>query len=217
MSNRGVYVIGGGPSLRKFNFRSLHGKYTIAINKSIFYVRNPTYFITMDYTFLKKINLREFKDIKTNKYFVGNFSIPELKIINNVITDTRFNLKYLGVNEMFNKVIYSKSVSGIGQSYRDFRNGENSGYCGLQLALLLGFKEIYLLGFDLNFDTNTHFHAGYKQNSERFNINLKKYFRNFKIGLREINQKFSGVKIYNCSENSLLNKFLLYHDMRDIR
>ena len=35
-----IYIIGGGPSLKNFNFKTLIGKKTIAINKAIIY--HPT-------------------------------------------------------------------------------------------------------------------------------------------------------------------------------
>lgn len=217
MGDKCVYVVGGGTSLINFDFKVLTNKQTIVVNKAIFYVENPTNFITMDYTFLRKVDLQRFKNIKTKKYFVANFSIPQLKIINNEIVDTRFNLRYLGIKEIFDNIIYSKTVNGVGNTFRDFRNGENSGMCGIQLAIILGYTDIYLLGFDLRADKMTHFHEGYKQNIDKFNVNLKKYFYNFRGALREVKQKFPNVKIYNCSRDSLLSRYIQYYDLRYIK
>jgi hypothetical protein len=212
-----VYIIGGGPSLINFDFKILKDKQTIVVNKAIFHVENPTNFITMDYTFLRKVNLQRFKNIKTKKYFVANFSIPQLKIINNEIVDTRFNLRYLGVKEIFNNIVYSKTVNGIGSTFRDFRNGENSGFCALQLALLLGYTEIYLLGFDLKVDQKTHFHDGYRQDINKFSKSLHKYTYNFKIGIQEIKRKFPSTKIYSCYKDSVLSYYLHYFDLKGIK
>ena len=43
----------------------------------------------------------------------------------------------------------------------------------VQLAILAGYKEIYLLGFDLGYSNdNTHFHTGYSQNKIKFDKNI---------------------------------------------
>ena len=50
-----AFIVGGGSSLKKFDFTKLANKNTIVVNKAIVDVPNPKHFITMDYTFLKKI------------------------------------------------------------------------------------------------------------------------------------------------------------------
>ena len=52
--------------------------------------------------------------------------------------------------------------TGFGLSRKEFCNGDNSGYCAIQFAILAGYKEIYLIGFDLNAEKNrTHYHNEY--------------------------------------------------------
>jgi hypothetical protein len=41
-------------------------------------------------------------------------------------------------------------------------HGNNSGHAALNATLLLGFKRIYLLGFDFGIADRTHWHAGYR-------------------------------------------------------
>ena len=50
-----VFIVGGGTRLSGFDFNKLKNKNVIAVNKSICYVPNANYFITMDYTFLRKV------------------------------------------------------------------------------------------------------------------------------------------------------------------
>jgi len=143
-----VFIVGGGPSLKDFEFIKLAEEDTIVVNKSILDVPLSNYFITVDYTFLSKIGLDCFKRINTEKVFVADFSYPFLKKKDSQIVDTRTNLVY--DLKYFDRVIESQKYEGIGFTFDDFRSGRNSGYCALQLAVILGYEEIYLLGIDLN-------------------------------------------------------------------
>ena len=51
------FVVGGGPSLNGFDFTQLNEFDTIAVNKSVEYIPNPTYFITTDYSYFVKASL----------------------------------------------------------------------------------------------------------------------------------------------------------------
>jgi len=208
-----VFVVCGGPSLEGFRFSRLTEEDTIVVNKSILDVPLPNYFITIDYTFLKKIGVNCFKRINTTKLFVANFGCSFLKEKNGQIVDTRFDLKYH--LESFDKVVRSYRSDGIGFSFDDFRSGANSGYCALQLAVILGYKEIYLLGVDLNTTDKTHYHGGYGQAYEVFNKKLEKYFRLFKTGLLEL-QSHSSIKVFSCSSSSRLNEIIPFRVIDEV-
>lgn len=208
-----VFIIGGGPSLENFDFSRLRGEDTIAVNKSIFDVPSPNYFITVDYTFLRKINTLQFKSIKTTKIFVVDFSYPTLEEKNGQIIHTKFDLIY-DLN-VFNLIIKSYKAEGIGYSFDDFRTGLNSGYCALQLAVILGYKEIILLGIDLNISDATHYHRGYGERKDSFNCKLEKYYNYFGMGLGLLISSNRGINVYSCSPNSRLNQIISYKDVED--
>jgi hypothetical protein len=215
-SSNKVFIVGGGPSLQKFDFKTLEGHDVIAVNKSIEYVDKAKYFLTMDYTFLKKTNLSidEINRKSENTIFVLNNTPDYIRQINGVFIDTRSGLKYENLS-LFNNIIVSNSEidsdTGFGITLDNFQHGSNSGYCALQLALLLGYEEIYLLGFDLNNSKKlTHFHQGYKQNINQFENRLNQYRKNFIISLKLLKTD----NIFSTSNNSYLNtyiKFVPYH------
>ncbi len=196
-----AFVVGGGPSLRGYNFSKLSGLNTIVSNNAVFDVPNPKHFITVDYTFLMKNRQR----IKGNysKNFVVNMDNDSLKMIDGMMTDTRFNLKYdlTGYD-----AIYSTKSSGIGKTKNDFRNGTNSGYCAMQLAHIMGYKTIYLLGIDLNYSTNAHYHNG--PTSPKMKENLESFYKYFVDGIKTLND--DGVKVISCSSTSRLNNIISY-------
>lgn len=214
-----VYIIGGGPSLLDFNFDLLKDKDTIAVNKSILDVPNPKYFITVDYTFLKKIEIQKLKDVNTTKIFIVCLHFDFIKEENGQIIDIKHNIIYN--LQDFDVIIKSRVEGGIGFNLRDFRNGLNSGYCALQLAVALGYEKIYLLGLDLcnnqKYTTNkqTHYHGGYGEKAFSFDIKLEKYYQHFVKGLKEIKQN-SNINVISLSPVSRLNSQIDYVNYKDV-
>ena len=208
MKNK-IFIVGGGHSLTPNDFCLLNKVTTIAVNKSFFFLKNPDCFVTMDYSFLRKLATSELELLqKSNcsKFFVLNSKF--VKQINGVFVDTKNSLPYKQLN-IFDVIVKSKKEEGIGFSWADFRHGDNSGYCALQLAVLLGYKEIYLCGIDLNIAGNkTHFHSGYGEDKKQFELKLERYFDNFLLGITECLK--NGIKLTSCSPVSRLNKVIEY-------
>lgn len=218
-----VFIVGGGTSLSGFDFSRLDNEDTIVINKSIESVNKATYFITMDYTFINdrnKLSNADFNIIKSkadNSYFIINTSHKYIQNVNGVYTDTRIGLKYNELSK-FTGIIKSPNSynisTGFSNTLDNFSNGNNSGYCALQLAILLGYNEIYLLGLDLSLrGTETHFHSGYKQSIGRFSNNINEYKSIFAKSLQLSKIKD---KIISCSPTSYLNNFIKYKDINEV-
>ena len=197
------FVVGGGPSLNGFDFSLLNGFDTIAINKAVEYIQNPTYFITTDYSYFIKASLPiDQIKLKTQKsYFVANMSHDYMKLKRGQIVDTRRNFvyedlyKYDGVIQSYNKDKFSSTIN-------EFSHGENSGHCGIQLALLLGYKKIYLLGFDLNNTGQSHFHQSYRDIDQKsFKQRVRGYGETL---LKSLAQYTGSQKIINLSRQSIL-------------
>ena len=197
------FVVGGGPSLNGFDFSLLNGFDTIAINKAVEYIQNPTYFITTDYSYFIKASLHiDQIKLKTQKsYFVANMSHDYMKLKRGQIVDTRRNFvyedlyKYDGVIQSYNKDKFSSTIN-------EFSHGENSGHCGIQLALLLGYKKIYLLGFDLNNTGQSHFHQSYRDIDQKsFKQRVRGYGETL---LKSLAQYTGSQKIINLSRQSIL-------------
>ena len=209
MEDNSIIIVGGGTSLKNFKFDKLKDVKTIVVNKSLFTVPNPDYFITMDYSFTRKTyNKIDDYIIKVpNRVFIANFTHSYLKELRGAIVDTRYPLTY----ELwrFNIIIKSYQSGGFGYTFREFCTGENSGYCALQFAILMGYNPIYLLGFDLNTEENqTHYHEGYGESLNKFENKLNLYYQFFKKGFEQIKKDKPNLKIYSLSPNSKLNEFI---------
>jgi hypothetical protein len=205
-----VFIVGGGSSLTGFDFSKLKGHHTIVVNKSIFDVPQANYFITIDYTFLRKIDLVKFNQIDTAKVFVINFANNYIKEVSGRIIDTRWNLPY--DLKPFDVIIKSRSINGFGNTFGDFRNGCNSGFCALQLAILLRYTKINLLGFDLTINQEKiHYHTGYSGTTKsQFVSKLDEYYKFFEGGLIQLKEQNSEIKVVSCSPISRLNSIIDY-------
>lgn len=214
MSGREIFIVGGGHSLQSFDFERLANKNTITINKSMFDVPHPDYMITMDFTFINKVGISRFDSINTTKVFVANFVPAYMEYVKGRIIDTRHGLIY-DLHD-FDLIIKCNYETGFGFSFREFRHGNNSGFCALQLAVLLGYDTIYLLGIDLNLNGQSlttgksHYHDGYGESLKSFNTKLQQYYENFAVGLSQIKASRPGIKVYSCSNISRLNQVIPY-------
>ena len=197
------FVVGGGPSLNGFDFTQLNGHDTIAVNKSVEFIQNPTHFITTDYSYFLKASLpiEQIKQKCKHTYFVANMSHDYMSYQNGKVVDTRRNFVYKDLYQ-YSGVIESHKVDGFGSTISEFCNGNNSGHCGIQLALLLGYTKIYLLGFDLKSSGQTHFHQSYKEADQK---SFKNKVNNYAATLSNALAEYKGSQeIINLSSSSIL-------------
>lgn len=201
-----VIIIGGGPSLKGFDFNRLHGHDCIAANQAVFDTPSPRYFVTVDQTFLHKI--KRPIPLSTTRVFIVNMATGFLIEQDGRIIDKRMNLVY--DFSQFDTIIKSLRCDGVGQTIRDFRNGANSGFAALQLALLLGYTRIRLLGIDLTTSGNiTHYHKAYSSIRPGF---LEKFHNHFIGAIPEIKRLYPDVELISCSPISKLNSLLPYQE-----
>lgn len=212
-----VFIVGGGPSIETGELKKLSSCQTIAVNKSAFFVPNPTHFVTMDYTMIRKVGMPRIKNLKAAKHFVVNMAIDYIQNRNGVPTDTRYNIAYNQLFDVFDNIIVCRREDGLGLNFSDFRCGDNSGFCAFQLAFLLGYKKIYLMGFDMTVQgTKTHFHSGYREPPRVFSSRVSKYIKGFSIAIREAKHKYPEVEIFSCSKISGLNNIIPYVNFNEV-
>ena len=199
-----VFVLGGGPSLSTFNFSKLKNEDTICSNQAVFDVPSPDYFITCDYMFVKRTKAVKLDQLNCTMVFVANFIDGVIQDVKGKIVDIEKNYSYDLCQ--FDMIIKCRKRSGMGLTFKDFRSGRNSGYCGLQLAVLLGYRKIYLLGMDfVVVRKRTHYHNKYMVDPEKFSKKLHAYYNEFVSGLEQLKRMRPEVDIISMSEISKLN------------
>ena len=155
--NDDIYIIGDGPSLKEFDFNQLKGLDTIAVNVAALDAPDPTYCITADSGQFRKLCEGFYDSINTTWVVVTNPNHSAMKWKNGRFQHVSSNYVYNLLTP--NIVIKNAGTEGIGFSFNDFRTGYNSGFYALQLAVLLRYKRIHLLGIDLV--TGKHYHDRY--------------------------------------------------------
>ena len=178
-----VYIIGGGPSLKNFDFRTLIGKKTIAINKAIIYHSTADVLYWTDgrfYTWFKN-EVDSYKGLK-------------------------FALKPGSQYTHDIKVLRKGKPYGLEVDPQTLAHGFNSGYAAINLAYHLGAKRIILLGFDMTNDgTETHFHDGYPTRAAGNKVYQDKFLPGFKQLSSDMRK--SGIEVLNASQHSRLSEF----------
>jgi hypothetical protein len=134
------FIIASGPSLKDINFELLKGEVTFAMNRGYMLKEqigfSPTYLVSID----KYIQLLQFKsefdDFDEIPTFY-NWDVRNLftKKQNRYFIKTQFSPKFL------------TKLPGM------FGNGRSVTYSCIQLAFVMGFQEVYIVGKDHNYNT----------------------------------------------------------------
>lgn len=144
------FIIGGGKSLKGFNFDVLKGENAIAINRAVEYAPFAEVMFSLDarlYKWYKGIGGEGLEiDARQNYNLYRGLRVwgdsKEAHFENDVL------------------LVKLRGRNGLADSLRDgIYTGGNSGYAALQLAVCLGANPIYLLGYDM--DKKGNFHSGY--------------------------------------------------------
>jgi len=207
-----VYIIGGGGSLKGLNFEALKDRDTIAVNEAALDVPNPTYCITADSTQFVKVQDGYYKNIDTTWVLVTNPDHCSMKMQNGQFVHRSGRVLNLFV---VNMVIKNAGVEGIGFEFKDFKTGYNSGFCGFQLAVLLGYKRIHLLGFDLKecYANEQHYHDHYNNQKTISNVMMEKFAANFRVALKRIKAE-TDIEVISHSPISRLNGIIPYEPFK---
>jgi hypothetical protein len=187
------FIIGGGPSLKGFDFERLRGQgRIIAINKAFKDVPFADIMFAMDRPLLDDLSsgklgedyrqafeafegAKLWLDLSGYSYPAGVYSVPSAGATG-----------------------WSKSLS------QGLVHGNNSGYGAINLAMILGASPIYLLGYDCSRGPagEKHYHNGYLSGSNPDAMNIFK--REIEAGAKLIEGR---ARIINLNPQSALSCF----------
>lgn len=186
------FLIGGGPSLREFDFSKLVFHRTIGINKSfLFHPSNIVYF--MDHLFYNEMYGKRPQDVVAWEKFSGIKCTPAP-----YSEKQKYHSDISLVRRRFSPTVSRSLEEGI-------YVGSNSGIGALMLAIALKASPIYLLGYDLAIKENTHWHEGYGEGLADMAIRMREYLHDFKVLAPLI--KEAGVRVVNLNPASALKEF----------
>lgn len=200
------FIIGTGPSLNIQDLELLTDEYTFSMNSILLSFKDtkwrPTYYVVQDsraYNIFKnKLLGQNIKEI-----FLG-ISYRRNSIFLNKFFNKNFNKYNYFPLKVFRDGIKNKNFSN--DCYKQIYDGATVTYSILQLALYMGFKEIYLLGIDCDYTTK-----GKKKNIIEYvkNTNTLETERQM-IEAYKIAKQYAdtvNVKIYNTNLEGKLKVF----------
>jgi len=192
MNRDKIYVVGGGPSLKGFDFNKLKELTTIVVNSAIMDVPDPDYFITSCPGYCKTV-------VKNN--FFG-------KSAHSIIVISEVNRRWFATKPYVSKfdqwIRPSRGDGVLGLDFDNFAVGGSSGFAAMQYAVLAGYKKIYLLGIDVNIrGGKQHYHDRYTLMYDE----VRHWQDCFRQGLAIIKEE-CNTEVFSCSESSDLNDII---------
>lgn len=179
-----VFVVGGGPSLLGFDFDRLPSGYVISPNASAFEVERSDAFVTIDKSFARN-RAAEIRDLAKRKLCVVGLAATALH-------DLDFGDAYRTLHRR--DIVMSPSlIEGL--------SGLNSGYAAINLAVIMGARDIHLLGFDMRPSVDrTHWHSGYPWHHSKHNkifLGWAQQFHKMQTILKPL-----GVRVTNYTDDN---------------
>ena len=160
-ANKRCFIIGNGPSLRAEDLDKLKGEYTFAVNR-IFRIFDqtdwrPTYYLSIDDRILKETG-KEFLNYDLGHMFLEYHACP-IKAPSNKLT----RIYHRGLEFDTGPKRYNDTTSYVSVDVSNhFCPCSTVTFHSIQLAIYMGFTEIYLLGVDNNYsctiDTSGNVH-----------------------------------------------------------
>lgn len=176
-----IYIIGGGPSLKNFDWNLLKGKKIIAINRA--------------YEVLPWAEVLYWTDSRFYKWYKSDIDMfGGLKVTCRPFPSMPHSIALLKSG--------SSNKLDMRESY--ITHGNNSGYGAINLAVKLGAKKIYLLGYDMDSNPKlTHWHDGYQVNhNHTIYSKMITQFQGLDKELSKLN-----IEIFNANIKSKLDVF----------
>ena len=174
-----LFIIASGPSIKDLDFSGLERRITMGLNRSFMKYPDTYYQCTFDHRLFEMYP----DELKKSRYLFTLEDRPWGIPINLLGSE--------GFSWDLEEGIYS---------------GYTIAYFGLQVAVYMGFSEIFFLGLDMqNPDGQTHFFGVDQRSADHENTEFPKMKNSFIKAANGLKEK--GIKVYNCSKESTLKCF----------
>lgn len=204
--NKRCFIVATGPSLTVQDCNKLKNEYTFGMNSLIDLFDKtdwrPTFYVVQDINVYRKIKDRLYSRQKSN-IFLGSvisekFSLPQDI---NVFHNNQLNHRVM----YYHKKYYTRFSDN---AYATVYDGYSITYSVIQLAVYMGFNEIYLIGCDNSIDyrSTDHFKECKTFVSDKY---LASFTERSTIGYMEAKKyaDIHNIRIYNATRGGYLEVF----------
>ena len=177
--------------MKRFSWERLRNVPTICVNGAIMDVPNPDYFLTACSGFSNQAHRSHFWNTKAHRILVMKSDHKRWHKVEPFIQE-------------FDEVVPPYRYDGqIGFSWDKFATGKNSGFCALQYAVLRGYHDIRLVGFDLQSTGGHHYGQGGPRSST-----IETFYNHFVTGIKILLN--ANYDIISHTPTSRLNSLIPY-------
>lgn len=185
------FIVGGGPSLRGFDFEQLRGELVIAVNRAYEAVPWAAICFSMDMRFFSWVHIGQYGADSARAF-------QEFEGARVMLRETACGYPD-GVH-----IVDCNNADEMTFSLQDgLCNSTNSGFSALNLACALGCPEIYLLGFDMDGEDGRQawFHDGHPVVQDS-SVYRERFIPDFERAAPEL-----AGRVVNCNPASALRCF----------
>lgn len=182
------FILGGGRSVNRINLEEIAGEHIIGVNLA-FRLIDPEIIYAMD--------ARLWGWIENNTTGAGDSELFQKSNAVKVWSD-------ITSAPLPEDIVIAPSLGRPGLSSKMSEGvacGSNSGFGALNLALLLGASEIYLIGYDFD---GPRWHRGYPQGND---VGHEYHMQCYRECVEDFKKLFPNQKIINLNKNSKLKVF----------
>ncbi len=202
------FIIATGPSLKLADVEMLRNEYSISMNSITKFFPDtdwrPTYYCIQD----KSVYVKLSDEIET--YYKGADNVFVADVISDKI-QVPDNFHEFSLNGIYNRNGYrvNKWFANFSEDCcATVYDGYSVTFSAIQLAVYMGFTEIYLLGTDCNYTKGGKNHFAEYSKTQNFHDIETAYDRN--ITMYETAKRYAGehgIKIYNATRGGKLEVF----------
>jgi hypothetical protein len=184
-AGRSVYLIGGGPSLKGFDFERLRNRgVVVAINDAVLHVPWADCVFSIDIIWIAR------REAALRARTAGEVVVA--------VPEDWERPKGLAVT-----ALARRRGTGVSPHAWAVMTGDNSGYAALSLALMRGASKVALLGYDMT--GRGHWHEGYSWGSRYGHRQYRAWASAF--ATLAVAAKARGVEVVNCNPASAVRGF----------
>ncbi|MGU8513243.1 6-hydroxymethylpterin diphosphokinase MptE-like protein [Clostridium perfringens] len=198
------FIIATGPSLRMEDVEKLDKEYTFTMNSMCLALNNtkwrPTYYGIQDFAVYEKLE-NNLKELNLKNVFVGS-NIAKRYNISNKWYIYPLNISYHLFELRFKNKYFVKFSNN---AYKAIYDGYTITYSLIQLAVYMGFKEIYLIGADTNYNVNNQHFLEHGVVDPTYNTAKDRMIVAYEKA-KEYADK-NNIKIYNATRGGMLEVF----------
>jgi len=201
------FIIGGGESIKDFDFKRLKNEHVIGINRS-FEVCDSELLYLMDIKFHNEVTKGAMDEFSKDEIYEKWKNFKGAKVLLCPVSPQALDESVHMVRRIEKKNYISLSID------EGIYGGSNSGFGALMLAIAMGASPIYLLGYDMRVEKQTHWHSGYPKQTyydqRQKSIRFRESFFEMASAIQGL-----GFKVVNLFQDSGMNCFE-FGDVDDI-